>query len=320
MIKVENVKKSFEDQVVLKGINLEICDNEIFGIIGKSGAGKSTLLDLIIGIESCDEGSISIDGHDLSQLNFDQKRKIRKNLSMVFQNSSLMSSQNVYNNIALPMKIWGYNRAEIRDRVSELSKKVGIEDKLTYRIEELSGGQKQRVSIARALALEPKYIFFDESTSALDPQTTDKILDLYYKIWQDLGITLVIVTHEMEVIQKVCHRMAIISRGEIATVGDVKSIFMDKNPELMKFLGRNKSRAIETKRSIQAKVKAHSEDMKQFNEMLNRLERFEILDVQTYDFNDGEFWIFTIQMNHSDKKKLHAILEENNILFDEVSK
>ncbi|MBM6861045.1 ATP-binding cassette domain-containing protein, partial [Clostridium saudiense] len=194
MIKINSIEKKFGDVKVLKDITLNINEGEIYGLIGHSGAGKSTLLRCINGLESYDNGSVIVMGKEVRDLKEKEKREFRKNLGMIFQGFNLLKRKNVFENISLPLEIWGYKKDFINKRVYELLELVGLTDKAKSKPAELSGGQKQRVAIARALALEPKILLCDEATSALDPKTTKDILSLLSDINKKLGITIVIVT------------------------------------------------------------------------------------------------------------------------------
>lgn len=239
MIELTGVNKAFKDVQVLKDINLTIQDNEVFGLVGPSGVGKSTLLNCLIGLETYQSGSISIDGIRLEELNDFKMRQFRENMGMIFQNFSLVGRKDVFHNIALPMECWRYSKAEIKERVEELAELTGMQDKLKNRPSELSGGQKQRVAIARALTMNPKYLLCDECTSALDPKSTSAILDLLKDLQKHFGITIVVVTHEMSVVQNLCNRMAILDAGQISLVGDVHEIFKNKPEQLKSLIGED---------------------------------------------------------------------------------
>ncbi|MGL4569951.1 MAG: methionine ABC transporter ATP-binding protein [Clostridium sp.] len=239
MIKVENLKKNFGELEVLKDISLEINKGEIYGIIGHSGAGKSTLLRCLNGLESYNEGSITVNGKNIGTLNKNEIRELRKDIGMIFQNFNLLERKNVFENIALPLELWGYKKDKIKERVLELLKLVDLEDKLKSKPAALSGGQKQRVAIARALALEPNILFCDEATSALDPKTTKDILSLILKINKQIGITIVMVTHQMEVVKEVCERITLLEGGSIRSQGRAEDLFLKPGLSLKKFLGEN---------------------------------------------------------------------------------
>lgn len=235
MISITNVDKFFSTEHILKSINLEIKQGEIFGLVGHSGAGKSTLLRCINGLESYDSGSVVVMGKEVKTLKNKELREFRKDLGMIFQHFSLLERKNVYDNIALPLQVWGYDKKQIKEIVEKLLKIVHLEDKIYSKPKELSGGQKQRVAIARALALEPKILLCDEATSALDPNTTKSILALLREINENLGITIVIVTHQMEVVREVCSRVAILDAGVIVAQGEVNELFL-KQPKALRNL------------------------------------------------------------------------------------
>ncbi|AFS78158.1 D-methionine ABC transporter ATP-binding protein MetN [Gottschalkia acidurici 9a] len=237
MIEISNLQKSFGKVSVLKDINLTINDGDIYGLIGRSGAGKSTLLRCINGLETYDSGSLKIDKFEVKSHGEREIREFRKNIGMIFQHFSLMQRKTVYENIALPMECWGYKKDEIDKKVKELLELVDISDKINDKPRSLSGGQKQRVAIARALSLDPKILLCDEATSALDPKTTKSILSLLREINKKLGITIVIVTHEMSVVRQVCNKVSVLDKGKIAAKGNVEDIFLDQPESLRDLLG-----------------------------------------------------------------------------------
>lgn len=238
MIKINNVYKSFNGVEVLKDITLEIKKGEVFGLVGHSGAGKSTLLRCINGLETYDKGSILVNEYqEVKGLSNKSVRSFRKNLGMIFQNFSLLERRNVYDNVALPLECWGYSKDDIDKRVSELLELVGLSDKKKSKPRELSGGQKQRVAIARALALNPNILLCDEATSALDPNTTKSILALLRDINEKLGITIIIVTHQMEVVKDICERVAIMEGGQVIAVGKTEDLFLKNSKALKTLIG-----------------------------------------------------------------------------------
>ena len=204
MIDLVNVRKSFGDLEVLKDINIHIEEKEIYGIIGQSGAGKSTLLRCINGLESYESGTITVEGTTVNVKDKNALRQLRRNMGMIFQNFNLLERLDVYDNVALPMRFWGINPKtdKSRKKIEDLIELVGLKDKMHARPAELSGGQKQRVAIARALVNDPKILLCDEATSALDPRITKGILALLKKINEELGITIIVVTHQMEVVKE----------------------------------------------------------------------------------------------------------------------
>lgn len=236
MITFENITKTYGGKThvqALKGISLTINDGEIFGIIGKSGAGKSTLVRCINMLEKPTSGKVIIDGKELTAMSDSQLRKERKNIGMIFQHFNLLSSRNVFDNIAFPLELAGASKEVIASKVESLLELVGLTDRQYNYPSQLSGGQKQRVGIARALASDPKILLCDEATSALDPQTTQSILDLLKDINKRLGITIVIITHEMAVIKAICDRVAVIESGVIKEQGRVIDVFTNPQSETM---------------------------------------------------------------------------------------
>ena len=233
MIKLHQIKKIFKTKSgevrAVNSVDLSIGRGEIFGIIGYSGAGKSTLIRMINLLEQPTEGSIKIEGKDLTKLSPKELRLARQQIGMVFQHFNLLWSRTVFENIAFSLEIAGVKKQDIKPRVLDLIQLVGLGGKEHSYPSELSGGQKQRVGIARALANNPKVLLCDEATSALDPQTTDEILDLLVKINKQYHLTIILITHEMQVIQKICHKVAIMENGYIVEKGEVLDIF--SNPK-----------------------------------------------------------------------------------------
>ncbi len=236
MIEIKNVNKVFyqgnKEILALKDINLHIAKGTIFGVIGSSGAGKSTLIRCVNMLEAPTSGSIIVDGIDLTKLSTKQLVETRRNIGMIFQHFNLLSSRTVFDNVALPLELAGKDRSHISSKVTELLKLVGLEDKHESYPANLSGGQKQRVAIARALASDPSVLLCDEATSALDPATTQSILELLKKINRKLDITILLITHEMEVVKSICHEVAIIGGGELVEKGTVGDIFAHPKTEL----------------------------------------------------------------------------------------
>ena len=219
IIKIKNLTKKFEVEghviTALDHIDLSVEEGDIFGIIGMSGAGKSTLVRSINYLEKPTEGEVLIEDVNLSDLTEKELRRIRSRIGMIFQNFNLLEQKNVLDNVCFPLEIGGVKRSEARKRALELLLLVGLEDKAKAYPSQLSGGQKQRVAIARALAMDPRILLCDEATSALDPQTTASILSLIKKINQELGITVVIITHQMSVVTDICEKVAIIDSGRL---------------------------------------------------------------------------------------------------------
>lgn len=228
MIQISHVRKVYDgaNQVeALKDINLSVEEGEIYGIIGESGAGKSTLIRCINMLEKPTSGSVKVDGVELTGLNDAALRKERKNIGMIFQHFNLLSSRTVYENVAFPLELQGMNKKEIEERVLPLLELVKLTDRKDNYPSQLSGGQKQRVGIARALANHPKVLLCDEATSALDPQTTKSILSLLKDINKKLKLTILLITHEMNVIKEICDKVAVIEGGCIIEQGNVLDVF-----------------------------------------------------------------------------------------------
>ncbi|MET0785607.1 MAG: methionine ABC transporter ATP-binding protein [Paenisporosarcina sp.] len=238
MIVLENLSKTFQTPngqlKAVDNINLKIDQGEIFGIIGYSGAGKSTLIRLLNGLEKPTEGTVSVNGQNISASKGLQLRQARQKVSMIFQHFNLLWSRTVEDNISFPLEIAGLNKIERQKRVKELIELVGLTGKEKTYPSQLSGGQKQRVGIARALANQPEVLLCDEATSALDPETTDSILELLVDINKRLGLTIVLITHEMHVIRKICHRVAVMEEGKIVEQGNVLQIFQDPKQAITK--------------------------------------------------------------------------------------
>lgn len=238
MIKLSHIEKTYDSPSgpvkALRGIDLTIGRGEIYGIIGLSGAGKSTLVRCINMLERPTAGQVFVDGREMTALTPAELREARKSIGMIFQHFNLLSSATVYDNVAFPLKLAGMSAEDIRQRVEPLLKLVGLEAKAHQYPSQLSGGQKQRVGIARALASEPKVLLCDEATSALDPQTTKAILELIRDINQKLRLTVVVITHEMQVIKEICDKVAVIDKGVIAEQGPVLEVFTNPQQPITK--------------------------------------------------------------------------------------
>ena len=237
---LNNVTKVFKDKTsevrAVDDVSLEIKEGEIFGIIGMSGAGKSTLVRMLNRLEDVTSGEVVFDGKVLGNLNSKETRTTRKQIAMIFQGFNLLTQKTVLANVEIPLKLVGVSKAQRREKALEMLKIVGLEEKAKAYPGQLSGGQKQRVAIARALVMNPRVLLCDEATSALDPKITEEILNLLKDINERLKLTVVIITHEMDVIEKICHRVAILDQGKLAEVGDVKDIFANPQSEAAKHL------------------------------------------------------------------------------------
>ena len=245
-IRIDKVNKFYQGQAqaihALKDISLEVPTGKILGIIGKSGAGKSSLLRIINGLESISDGHVYIDDNNVAALNQTQLRQLRQGIGMIFQHFNLLSSKTVQDNVALPLKVAKVSKADINKRVAQVLEMVGLSDKALMYPSQLSGGQKQRVGIARALVNEPKMLLCDEATSALDPESTQLILQLLKQINKKLGITIVLITHEMQVIRDICDQVIVINQGQIVETGPVWKVFASPMHTMtQELLGYNQS-------------------------------------------------------------------------------
>lgn len=249
IIRFRGLGKTFRtkngDVAALRGIDFDIYEGEIFGIIGMSGAGKSTLVRCINFLEKPTEGTVIFDGADLSALKPKQLRQTRRSMGMIFQQFNLLMQKTAFDNVCFPMQIAGVPKEQARQRAEELLKVVGLHDRAKAYPAQLSGGQKQRVAIARALATNPKVLLCDEATSALDPTTTASILTLLKDINQRMGITIVVITHEMSVVEEICSRVAIIDESRIAELGRIEEIFASPKSDAAKRLVFHDSKSVE---------------------------------------------------------------------------
>lgn len=262
MITLKNVKKIYQSKTnsvtAVNNIDLEINEGEIFGIIGYSGAGKSSLIRLLNGLEAPTDGTVMVAGHNITTVKGKALREARKEISMIFQHFNLLWSRTVRENISFPLEIAKVPKPKREKRVAELIKLVGLEGRENAYPSQLSGGQKQRVGIARALANNPKVLLCDEATSALDPETTDSILDLLVDINQRLGLTIVLITHEMHVIRKICHRVAVMENGEIVEQGKVLEVFKKPKANITKRFVQQVTEPEETKETIEHLLEQYS--------------------------------------------------------------
>ncbi|ERK58688.1 ABC transporter, ATP-binding protein [Gemella bergeri ATCC 700627] len=291
MIELKNVNKIYNNKVhALKDINLKVEKGDIYGIIGYSGAGKSTLVRLLNGLEVATSGEVIIDGEDFNKINEEQRRLKRQKIGMIFQHFNLLWSRTVAENIAFPLEILGKSKSEIKPRVRELAKLVGLEDRLNSYPSQLSGGQKQRVGIARALAGNPTILLCDEATSALDPETTAEVLNLIKKIHAETNITVVLITHEMNVIKTICTKVAVIDNGGIAENGLVTDVFYHPKQEVTKKFLSQTSFASQTE---------EQENIKEWKET----------------FTDGVIIKFTFSNSTSKKPILSTLVKEIDFDF-----
>nr|WP_297704175.1 methionine ABC transporter ATP-binding protein [uncultured Butyrivibrio sp.] len=324
MIEIKNVKKSFKKTEVLRDISIEIEKGEIYGIIGQSGAGKSTLLRCINGLEKYDDGEILVDGQKVDIKDKKNLRLLQKRMGMIFQGFNLLERLDVYQNVALPMKFWGINPniPESKEKIMKLLKLVGLEEKIHAKPRELSGGQKQRVAIARALVLDPDFLLCDEATSALDPEITRGILALLQKINKEMGITIVVVTHQMEVVKQICQRVAFLSNGKVLAVGKPEQLFIwPKEHEIRDFL-REESDKLPTC-GVNLKLFFFGEGNQRpiVTQMSQELHTdFNICWAKLEDFREDVYGSLVLNMKEEDLEKACAFLDSKNVTWEVVSK
>lgn len=322
MIEIKNLKKLWEDDgsSVLEGIDLTIEDGDIYALVGRSGAGKSTLLRCINGLTSYQEGSLKVDGCEIKDLKDKELREFRRHVGMIFQQFSLLERETVYKNVALPMQCWKYPKDQIDKKVKELLELVGLGDKMNAKPRNLSGGQKQRVAVARALTMDPKILLCDEATSALDPKTTNSILDLLMEINQKLGITVIIVTHQMEVVRKACNKACILENGKIADEGSVKEIFIKQPQSLKRLLGEEQVKLPKEGHNIQiAHLVNDMHDGELFAKMSAELNYiFPIIDGKIQDYQNDSMGIFTINVDDEHLKLVTDYLTKEDLNWHEI--
>ena len=316
MIRLENVRKSFGDLEVLKGISIDIQDKEIYGIIGQNGAGKSTLLRCINGLETYQGGTITVNDTLVSDKDKKQLHLLQKDMGMIFQNFNLLSRLDVYDNVALPMKFWGMktNTPEAEKKIKDLIDLVGLGDKLHAKPRELSGGQKQRVAIARALVLDPEILLCDEATSALDPQITREILDLLQKINEEMGITIIVVTHQMEVVKQICQRVAFLKDGQMIAQGKPEELFVKPNKDVKAFLQEESTLLPEKGVNIQLFFTDSNNDEPIISTMSRELDmNVGIVWGKLEDFRHNVYGSLVINIEEKDKDRVCQFLDEKEV-------
>lgn len=320
MIEFINVVKEFSGVKALDDVTFTIPSSCIFGIVGKSGAGKSTLLRTINKLEEIDGGQILIDGVDITTLSGKELLKTRRNIGMIFQSFSLMQTKTVYKNIALPLETYGYSKHEIKNRVEYLANVVGIKEKLNEKPRNLSGGQCQRVAIARALALNPKILLCDEATSALDPQTTKSILKLLLEIKKEFDITIVMVTHQMEVVKEVCDTIAILNNGVLQEVGKTDELFTSSSIAI-KELTDEEEIVPDTGINIKLGFNNQSSNEPIITAMARELNiDFSIVGGKLEKFRDNVLGSLIINFDEKYYEQVSNYLANKNIVFNVVEK
>lgn len=316
MIEIKGLQKSFGDLKVLENINMIIKDGDIYGLVGKSGAGKSTLLRCINGLENYTGGSLKINGIEVNSLDKKSLRHFRKNVAMIFQHFPMMSRKTVYENIAFPMKCWKYDKEYTNAKVKELAEIVGIADKLGQKPNTLSGGQKQRAAIARALAMEPKILLSDESTSALDPTTTHSILQLLNEINEKLGITIIVVSHQMSVVRAICRNVSLLEKGKLVVSGKVEEIFLNQPEEFRRFLGKEDTFSISEGINLQIMILDEGTSRSIFSMMAQDLKvNFAVVSGKMERYRDNHLGSLIINLNENDLPKVCEYLTAKGIIW-----
>ncbi|AOZ97390.1 methionine ABC transporter ATP-binding protein [Butyrivibrio hungatei] len=322
MIQLQNVYKRFNDTEVLKGITMDIQDGEIFGIIGQSGAGKSTLLRCINGLESYDSGQIIVNGQVVNIRDKFLLRQLQKRMGMIFQGFNLLERLDVYQNVALPMKFWGIDTHSpaAKEKIEYLIRMVGLEDKMHAKPRQLSGGQKQRVAIARALVLDPEFLLCDEATSALDPEITKEILALLQKINREMGITIIVVTHQMEVVKQICQKVAFLSNGKMLAVGKPEQLFVwPKEMEIRDFLREESNKLPTTGINLKLFFFGEGNQRPIVTQMAQELHTdFNICWAKLEDFREDVYGSLVLNMDEKDLTRACEFLDSKNVTWEVI--
>lgn len=331
MINIENLVKIYDNGLkAVNNISLEVKKGEIFGIIGMSGAGKSSLIRCINRLEEPTKGNILIDGKDIVKMNKAELKETRKNMAMIFQSFNLFYQKNVFENIAYPLRINKWKKKDIEQRVQTLLEYVNLEDKIYEYPVNLSGGQKQRVAIARALAVQPKILLCDEATSALDPQSTKSILELLLRIRDEFNLTIVLITHQMEVVKAICDRAAVIENGEIIEQDTVLKLFTSPKTATTKKFIENLPQFedyydIPVKNSLGSILRLGFTKETTTKPIISELIRHKNIDVNIISGNidkikEGKVGHLIVEIFEKDRiEEIKNFLEERKILVEEVN-
>ena len=316
MINIKNLNKHYGDIKVLNNISIDIKKGEIFAIVGHSGAGKSTLMRCINGLEDYTDGSLKVNNKEIKYLKKDELREFRKNIGMIFQHFSLIQRKTVYENVALPMELWGYSKDEISKKVKELLSLVGLDEKIDSYPSQLSGGQKQRVAIARALTLNPEVLLSDEATSALDPNTTTSILKLLKEINEKLNITIILVTHEMEVVKQIAQKALLLEHGNIIGFDDTEELFLKPDTKMKEFLGE-----IEIVPTNGVNIKIYFPKDNAFQSFITKMAReldmdFNIVWGKLEEINGHIVGNMVINIEEKDKEIVTNYIKEHDIVWE----
>lgn len=328
MIELKNLEKTYRTSkgsvTAIKDINITINDGEIFGIIGLSGAGKSTLVRCINYLERPTSGQVIIDGKELGSLKTKELLKTRQNIGMVFQGFNLLAQRNVIKNICYPLEIAGMKKADAVKRAESLLELVGLSDKAKAYPSQLSGGQKQRVAIARALAAKTHYLLCDEATSALDPDTTRSVLELLKKINRTLGVTIIVITHEMKVIDSICDRVAVLDNSTVAEIGDVRTVFANPKSAIAKKLIMPQGELPVTSehgKKIRIIYNGENSSKSLLSDMILKCNTpVNILHADTKDIDGKAYGQILVQLPDDDTsaEKITAYLSANNVTYSQV--
>ncbi len=328
MIELSHVSKSFrtdrEEVEAVRDVSFEIKKGDIYGIIGLSGAGKSTLVRCMNLLEVPTSGKILFNGIDLSSLSKKELLKTRRSISMIFQSFNLLSQRNAIKNVCYPMEISGIPKKEAVAKAKKLLAKVGLEDRMYSYPAQLSGGQKQRVAIARALATDPEVLLCDEATSALDPNTTSSILELLKSINETMGVTIIVITHEMRVVEQICNRVAVLDHGSVAEEGFVKDIFIAPKSDIAKELILPRSRAVSSPISGKT-IRIVFDGQSSFEPVISNLSlecrtAVNILGADTKNIGGKAYGQMLLQLpeDESAVKRIYNFLDTRKIKFEEA--
>ena len=316
MININNLNKHYGNTKVLNNISIDIKKGEIFAIVGHSGAGKSTLMRCINGLENYTDGSLLVKNKEIKTLKKDELREFRKSVGMIFQHFSLIQRKTVFENVALPMQLWGYKKDEISKKVNDLLSLVGLKDKLDSYPNELSGGQKQRVAIARALTLDPEILLSDEATSALDPNTTTSILDLLKQINEKLNITIILVTHEMDVVKQIAQKALLLEHGNIIGFDNTEELFLKPDTKMKEFLGEIE---VVPNEGVNIKIYFPKDNVSQsfITKMARELNMdFNIVWGKLEEINTHIVGNIVINIKEEDKEKVLSYIKEHKIIWE----
>jgi len=327
LIEIQNLSKIFNSKsgevVAIDGINCTVHDGEIFGIIGLSGAGKSTLVRCINLLERPTKGKVIIDGTDITGVSAKELRRIRKNIGMIFQGFNLLAQRNVLENVMFPLRLVGKSRAAAIKKAKELIEIVGLSDRINNYPSQLSGGQKQRVAIARALATDPKYLLCDEATSALDPTTTTQILELLKRINSERGVTVIVITHEMRVIEQICDRVAVLDKSHIVELGKVSEVFANPQSDMAKELILPKNGSVPTSLARKA-IRITFDGRSSFEPVISNMIlecrcTVNILYADTKDIGGKAFGQMLLQLPEDENSclRIRSFLESRQISYTE---